>query len=143
MGWGSSAWRGGSKSFACPSKSRKAKLFGGMSWDFLGYLKKFETIRGPKKHINFFNINFLAPTQNTLVWPPEKSLCASFPGKGRKKGIHINFSWGFLGSKRVSQNGTFSATKSSVHCFFLPLSIKSVFKSCPLCRSKREGDWGT
>ena len=28
--------------------------------------------RGPKKHINFFNINFLAPTQNAPLWTPRK-----------------------------------------------------------------------
>ena len=48
---------------------------------------------GPKKHIDFFNINFLAPTQNTPFWAPEKSLCASFLGKGHKQG------GGFWGQK--------------------------------------------
>ena len=43
--------------------------------------------RGPKKHINFFDINFLAPTQNPPLWaPPPKSLCAFFPGKDAEKG---------------------------------------------------------
>ena len=73
--------------------------------------------KGPKKHINFFNINFLAPTQNAPFWVPRKSLCASFPGKGRKKGTHINFFGRILGSKGAP-NGPFPATKSSVYCFF-------------------------
>ena len=38
----------------------------------------WEVTRGPKKHINFFSINFLAPTQNTpfcrhQIWPGEGS----------------------------------------------------------------------
>ena len=37
-------------------------------------------VRGQRKHINVFNINFLASTQNTPFGPPEKSLCASFLG---------------------------------------------------------------
>ena len=44
-------------------------------------------IWGQKKHINFFNINFLAPTQNPQFGAPrKKSLCASFPGKERERG---------------------------------------------------------
>ena len=47
--------------------------------------------RGPKKHINFFNINFLAPDQSTpFLDPRKKFMCLSFPGKERKKGTHIN-----------------------------------------------------
>ena len=42
--------------------------------------------KGRKKHINFFNINFLPPTQNApLRAPRKKFICASFPGKERKK----------------------------------------------------------
>ena len=61
-------------------------------------------IRGPKKHINFFNINFFAPTQNT----PERT----------QKGTHINFFGGTLGVKKGVPNGPFSVTKSLVYCFF-------------------------
>ena len=73
---------------------------------------------GRKKHINFFNINFLAPTQNPPSGPPEKSLCASFPGKEHKKGTHINFFGGIWGVKHGVPNGEFSATKSLVYFFF-------------------------
>ena len=39
-------------------------------------------LRGQKKHIHFFNINFLAPTQITRLWAARKKrCCASFPGK--------------------------------------------------------------
>ena len=64
---------------------------------------------------------FLAPTQNTPFPVPQKSLCASFAGKGRKNGTHINFFGGFGGPKGAP-NGPFSATKSLVYCFFLPLN---------------------
>ena len=72
--------------------------------------------RGRKKHIKF-----LAPTENPPFWTPRKSLCASFPGKERKKGTHINFFGGIFGVKNGVPNGPFSATKSLVYCFFLPL----------------------
>ena len=158
---------------------------------------KKNPLRGPRRHMNFFNINFLAPAQRTpfyvqqftygvvsegvvaeslrkfcgnlqeirfiasgkgaeilrkvcgnfveiaenfLQWPlPErphkwtadmlgpqkKSVCASFPGKGRKEGIHINFCRRIFGGQNLKgvPNGPFSATKSSVYCFFLPLNI--------------------
>ena len=79
--------------------------------------------RGPKKHINFFNLNFLAPIQKARVWTPRESLCASFPAKGRKKGTHINFSRGIFGPKRGSQTGYFRPQKSLVYCFFPPLNL--------------------
>ena len=42
--------------------------------------------RGHNKHVNFFNINiFWPPPKTPHFGPPEKCLCASFPGKGRKK----------------------------------------------------------
>ena len=44
------------------------------------------TVRRQKGHINFCNINFWAPTQNPpVLGPPVKGLCASFPGKERKR----------------------------------------------------------
>ena len=80
---------------------------------------KHGTSRGPKKHINFLNINFLAPTQNTPFRAPEKNLCASVPGKGRKKrNPHKVFQGDLGGVKKVVPNGPFSATKSLVYCFF-------------------------
>ena len=42
--------------------------------------------KGPKKHINFFNINFLAPTQNTHFGPQKKAYVPHFLGKDAKKG---------------------------------------------------------
>ena len=54
---------------------------------------------GTEEHMNYFHIHFLAPTQNIQLWAPRRSLCASFPGKGRKQGTHINFPGGFLGQK--------------------------------------------
>ena len=68
-----------------------------------------------KKHRTFFNINFLAPTQNPHIGPSENSLCASFPGKERKKGTHTNF-FGGGGPKRA----IFGHKKFIVMCFFLP-----------------------
>ena len=65
--------------------------------------------------MNFFNISFLAPTQTPVFGPPEKSLCASFPGKERTKGTHINFFFGgIVGVKNGVPNRPFSATKSLV-----------------------------
>ena len=43
--------------------------------------------KGRKKHINFFNINFLAPTQNPPIWGPQKKVdVPHFLGKSVKKG---------------------------------------------------------
>ena len=80
--------------------------------------------RRPKKHINFFNISFLAPAQNTPFWAPRKSLCASFPGKGRKRGTHKNFFEEILGSKTGSQTAHFRLRKVEFIVFFL--SLKTV-----------------
>ena len=74
--------------------------------------------KGQKKHINFFNINFLDPARNPPFWAPRKKLCASFPGKGRQNWTHINSFRGILGVKNGVPNGPFSATKSLVYCFF-------------------------
>ena len=47
----------------------------------------YEDARGQKKHINFFNINFLAPTQNTRFWAPRKKLmCLISWERKQKKG---------------------------------------------------------
>ena len=43
--------------------------------------------RGPKKQISFFNINFLAPTQNTPFWGPQNKVdVPHFLGEETKKG---------------------------------------------------------
>ena len=74
--------------------------------------------RGQKKHMNFFNINFLAPTQ---VDPPPPPQNASVPGKRRQKRTCTNLFRGILGSKRGSQTGRFWSQK--VYCFFLALTL--------------------
>ena len=95
---------------------------GGLNIFFRG--RNARQVRGPKKHINFFNINFSAPTQNTPFWAPRKKFkCASFPGKGRKKGTHINFFGAILGVSKGAPNRPFSATKSLVYCFLPALII--------------------
>ena len=82
--------------------------------------------KGRKKHINFFNINLLPPTQNPPVGLPAKSLCASFPGKERKKGAHVNFFGGILGQKGVPIQTIFGHKKLA-YCFFRAL-IFTVFE---------------
>ena len=52
--------------------------------------------------------------KHTILGPQQKSLCASFPGEGRKKGTRINFFVGILGVKKGLPNGQFSATKFSL-----------------------------
>ena len=74
--------------------------------------------RGRKKHINFFNINLLAPTQTAPFWAPRKKFMCLIPGKERKKGTHINLFEGFWGSKTGVPNGPLPATKTVVYCFF-------------------------
>ena len=62
-------------------------------------------------HINFFNINFLAPTQNARFWAPRRKQKKEFmcliswertakKGKGRQKGTHINFFAFFFGCQK-------------------------------------------
>ena len=67
--------------------------------------------RGPKRHINFFNINFLAPTQNTPFWTPRKMFMCLISRERTQKGTHINFFGGTLGVKRGSQTGRFRPQK--------------------------------
>ena len=78
-------------------------------------------IKGQRKHINFFDINFLAPNPKSPILGPRKqkeSLCASIPGKGRKKGTHINFFAGdFWGQKRGPKRAIFSHKKFSLLLF--------------------------
>ena len=90
-----------------PNYSGSGQLFPGIIW-------------GPKKHINFFNINFLARTQNTPLWAPSKKLmCLSSWERTQKRDPHKLFG-GDLGVKRGVPNGPFSATKSLVYCFSCP-----------------------
>ena len=76
---------------------------------------------GDRKAHKMFNINFVAPTQNTLFGPPENSLCASVPGKERKRGTHINFFGGFWGQKGGPRQTVLGRKKFSL--FFLLLYI--------------------
>ena len=67
--------------------------------------------RGPKKHINSFNINFLAPTQNTQFFGAQKRVYVPRFWERTQKGTHINFLGGIFGSKRGSQTGHFRPDK--------------------------------
>ena len=82
--------------------------------------------KGQKRHINFFKINFWPPPKTPRFGPPEKSLCASFPGKGRKKRDPHKLFRGILGPKNGAPNGPLSATKRLVYCSFLPLENKLI-----------------
>ena len=64
-------------------------------------------IRGQKKHINLFNINFWPPPQTPDFGPPEKFYVPHFLGKDAKKGTHISFWGGFLGQKGGSTRAIF------------------------------------
>ena len=76
------------------------------------------TGKGRKKHINFFNISFLAPTQNPQFWAPRKKFMCLISWERAQKGTHINFFGGIFGVKKGVPNGRFSTTKSLVYCFF-------------------------
>ena len=78
-------------------------------------------IKEQKKHINIFSINFLAPPQTPHFGPPEKSLCASSPGKERKKRDEL-FRGDFWVKKGVPIRPV-SATKSLVYCFSLHMCV--------------------
>ena len=76
---------------------------------------------GQKNAHKLFQHKLLAPPKTPDLGPPEKSWCASFPGKGRKKGDpHKLFRWDFGG--QGVPNWRFSATKSLVHVLFPALS---------------------
>ena len=89
--------------------------------------------RGPRKHINFLNINFLAPTQNTPFWAPRRKFMCLIPGKGRQKGTHINFFGWIFGVNKGAPNRPFSATKSLVYFPALNKILKNYFSLfvCP------------
>ena len=65
-----------------------------------------KTDRGPKKHINWFDINFLAPTQKHSILGPQKK--AYVP---RSKRVPHKLLRGDFGSKRVSQTAHFRPQK--------------------------------
>ena len=76
---------------------------------------------GRKKHINFFNINILAPTQNPPFWAPQKSLCASFPWKECHKGDPHKLFLGILGGQKGGPKRSIFGHKEFSLLFFLPL----------------------
>ena len=84
-------------------------------------------VRGPKTHINFFNIK--------KVYVPH------FLGKGAKR-THINFLGWIFGVKKGAPNGAFSATKSLVYCFFPALVCfrHAEILIYEICRTVRK-DW--
>ena len=88
--------------FGVPIKKNLSNL-GSLEKTLCSTPEKSET-RDRKTH-KLFQHKLFGPTQNTRFGPPEKSLCASFPGKGRKKGTHINFFGGVFGPQRGSQTG--------------------------------------
>ena len=93
--------------------------------DFLFMTKRLSfrrgKVKGGKKHINVFNINFLAPTQNPKFEPPEKSRCASLPGKKtRKRDPHKLCRGDFGGQKRRPRWAIFGHNKSSLLSFSCP-----------------------
>ena len=72
--------------------------------------------RGRKKHINFFNMNCLAPTQNTPLGAPRKKfMCLISWERTQKRDPHKLYR-GDLGGQKGVPNGPFSATKSLVYC---------------------------
>ena len=79
-------------------------------------------LRDRKKHINFFNRNFLAPTQNPPFWAPRKKfMCLISWERMQKRDPHKLFRGDFWGQKRGPKRAI-SATKSLVYCLFLPLT---------------------
>ena len=97
--------------------------------------------KGRKKHINVFQHKLFCPPPKTPHFgPPEKSLCASFPGKERKNGTHLKtFSGGSLVKKGVP-NGPFWATK--VYCFFPPPAFLPVLDMRCLGKHNKQDSHG-
>ena len=97
------------------------------SWGWM-LAKKHEFLAqeyGTEKAHKLFQHTILSPTRNAPLWAPRRSVCASFPGKERKKGTHINFFGENFGVKKEALNGPFWATRSKVYCF-----IFSALKEC-------------
>ena len=89
--------------------------------------------RGPKKHIDFFNINFLAPTQNTPFWaPPKRFMCLISWKRAQKRDPHKLFRGTFGGQKGGPKRAIFGHKKFSLLFFscpcFLSLSRRPFFQ---------------
>ena len=68
--------------------------------------------KGQKKHINFFKINSLAPTQDRpILGPRKKFMCLISWERTQKRHININFLGAFWGSKTGSPDGPFGPQK--------------------------------
>ena len=91
------SWKSGHQQHLRDQKTRtfpeERRIFSGLCALLLNQQNAAETPwfcsatpKGQKKHINFVNINFLGQPKTLGFGPPEKSLCASFPGKERKRG---------------------------------------------------------
>ena len=104
-----------------------------------GFLGGWETVgegvgeglgKGQKKHINFFNVNFLHPPQNTPFWAPRKKklYVHHFQEKTSKKGTHINFFGATLGVKKGGPKRAIWGHNKS-----------SLFSSCPYWGRVGEG----
>ena len=72
--------------------------------------------------INFFNINFLPPTQNPEFWAPEKKvMCLISWERTQKRDPHKLFRGGFWGQNGGPKPAIFSHKKFSL-LFFLGLT---------------------
>ena len=72
------------------------------------------------KRVVYFYTNHLKKL--FLGSPRKKSLCTSFPGKGRKKGTHISFFEGIFVGKRGPKRAILGYKKSRFF-LFLPLAL--------------------
>ena len=101
------------------------KKFRVFSWHFVwGAIGTFSgSFRGPKKAHELFQHKLFGPPPKT----PRKSLCASFPGKGRKKGPTINFFRGIFGVQRGPKRAIFGHKKFSLLILLL-FSCPYVFR---------------
>ena len=92
--------------------------------------RKTPQAKGPKKNINFFNINFLAPTRNTPFWVPRKKfMCLISWERTHKRDPHKLFGGDFWGQKGGPKRAIFGHKKSSLLFFFLPLQARKTKKS--------------
>ena len=74
--------------------------------------------RGRKKHINFFNINFLPPTRNPPFWAPRKKfMCLISWERAQKRDPHKLFRGDFWGQKerKISPKRKFLGRTSRGH----------------------------
>ena len=75
-----------------------------------------------KAHKRFQRRLFGPHAKPSILGPQKKVYVPHFLGKNeKKKGTHINFSRGIFGVENGVPNGRYSAMKSLVYCFFLPL----------------------